>query len=73
MNVFPNYWTARDTKQTTMKKHYVYPKMNIDGEPAHVVDRTHYNKLDRIKVYTEEMLKIANMRKGAQRENKKKA
>ena len=54
-----------------MKRHYVYPKVNPDGQPTHVIDRTYNNKMDRIKTYTEEMLKISNMRAVAKRENKK--
>ena len=71
MNLFPNYWTNKDVWLTTMKWHYVYPKVNPDGQPTHVIDRTYNNKMDRIKTYNEEMLKISNMWAGAKWENKK--
>lgn len=63
MTVFPNYRIARDPKFSTMKKHFKYPKRSIEGSPSHQIDRTYTRKMDFMKKYTEEMLKVANMKR----------
>ena len=49
--------------KTTMSKDFAYPSINFDGKPIHMIDRRFNNKLDFLKVYTEEMLKLSNMRR----------
>jgi hypothetical protein len=41
----------------------VYPEKGLDGKATHMVDRTFHNKIDFLKHYTEEILKISNMRR----------
>jgi hypothetical protein len=41
---------------------FVYPK-EMEGRATYEIDRTYTKKNDFIKIYTEEILKIANMRR----------
>lgn len=58
LNVFPNYRIARDHKHSTMRKHFHYPSMAVEGTPTYMIDRTYTKKMDFMKKYTEEMLKV---------------
>ncbi|CAI2380032.1 unnamed protein product [Moneuplotes crassus] len=62
-SIFPNYRIAKDQKRSTMKYHFIYPRKSIDGRATHNIDRTHTRKMDPMKKYTEEMLKIASMKR----------
>ncbi len=64
-SVFPNYTHAKKSvyQPSTAHRAYLYPEQNIDGKPMHIIDRTHNLKLDFLKRYTEEILKISNMRR----------
>ena len=64
-SIFPNYTHGTGTvfNQPISHNFYSYPDKNIDGEPIHKIDRTHTHKMDFLKMYTEEILKIANMRR----------
>ena len=63
MSVFPNYRIVRDHKFSTMRKHFKYPSKSVEGGVTHVIDRTHTRKMDFMKKYTEEMLKVASMKR----------
>ena len=63
VNVFPNYRIARDHKYSTMRKHYKYPSCSIEGGPPHLIDRAFTHKMDFMKKYTEEMLKVQSMKR----------
>ena len=63
VNVFPNYRIARDHKFSTMRKHYKYPSCSTEGCPPHVIDRAYTHKMDFMKKYTEEMLKVQSMKR----------
>ena len=68
-NIFPSYVHGEQTVfknkyvKTTMNRDYAYPETSFDGSPTHVVDRSYTNKLDQLKIYTEEMLKLSSMRR----------
>jgi hypothetical protein len=63
LNLFPQYRVFRDNKNSTMRKHFQYPSINVDGGKIQEIDRTYTHKKDRIKVYTEEMLKVQSMKR----------
>ena len=63
LSVFPNYRITRDPKHSVMRKHFKYPSKSIEGGPPHVIDRTYTMKMDFIKKYTEEMLKVQSMKR----------
>jgi hypothetical protein len=46
-----------------MRNAFPYPEKNDVGGPINVIDRTYTKKKDFLKLYTEEILKIANMRR----------
>lgn len=58
LSVFPGYRLARDHKNSTMRKHFRYPSRSLEGNEPHVIDRTYTHKMDFMKKYTEEMLKV---------------
>jgi uncharacterized GH25 family protein len=62
--VFPSYTHGQPTVYTSSAAHsqFVYPNKH-EGKSTHDIDRTFTHKLDFLKTYTEEMLKIANMRR----------
>ena len=62
--IFPGYEHGSPTcyKPGVTHSTFVYPKQ-IDGKLPHDIDRTYTKKNDFIKIYTEEILKIANMRR----------
>lgn len=64
-SVFPTYNHGYGSVYKPPLSHqtYVYPETNESGKPTHSIDRTHTIKLDALKVYTEEMLKLSNMRR----------
>ncbi|CAI2380387.1 unnamed protein product [Moneuplotes crassus] len=62
-SIFPNYRIAKDNKRSTMKFHFHYPRKSMDGRATHMIDRTFTRKMDPMKKYTEEMLKIASMKR----------
>lgn len=63
-SIFPGYTHGTGTVYTNGMTHsaFIYPN-EMEGKETHNVDRTHHIKLDFIKTYTEEILKIANMRR----------
>ena len=63
LSVFPNYRITRDPKHSTMHKQFKYPSKSIEGYETHVIDRTYTRKVDFMKKYTEEMLKVASMKR----------
>ena len=63
LTVFPNYRISRDSKHSTMQRQFRYPKKSIEGSPMHQIDRTYTHKNDTMKKYTEEMLKVASMKR----------
>lgn len=63
LTIFPNYRIARDHKNSTMRKHFKYPSKSIEGSAPHRIDRTWTRKMDFMKKYTEEMLKVASMQR----------
>ena len=62
--IFPNYTHGQPTCYSKSMAHsqFVYPDQ-YEGKPTAEIDRTYTHKLDFLKVYTEEILKIANMRR----------
>jgi hypothetical protein len=63
--IFPGYEHGSPTcyqKPGMTHAMFVYPKQ-MEGRPTHEIDRTYTKKNDFIKIYTEEILKIANMRR----------
>ena len=63
LSIFPNYRIVRDHKHSTMRKAFKYPRKSVDGRETHFIDRTYTKKTDFITKYTEEMLKIAAMKR----------
>ena len=63
LSIFPNYRIARDHKHSTMRKAFKYPRKSVEGRETHFIDRTYTKKTDFITKYTEEMLKIAAMKR----------
>ena len=66
--LFPTYSHEPKTVFSPSAAHtqFVYPDRQYDGKPTYKIDRTYTHKMDEIKTYTEEMLKIvsiADMRK----------
>ena len=59
LNVFPNYRIVRDHKHSTMRKQFKYPSLAVEGTPTYMIDRTYTKKMDFMKKYTEEMLKVS--------------
>lgn len=59
MTIFPMYGLQRNKD---MFRSTQYQSIGTQLEIADKVDYTYYNKMDHIKIYTEEMLKAANMR-----------
>ncbi|CDW83102.1 UNKNOWN [Stylonychia lemnae] len=62
--IFPSYTHGLPTvfDKPVAHSQFVYPD-TIEGKPTHQIDRTYTKKNDFIKIYTEEILKIANMRR----------
>ena len=62
--IFPSYNHVPETCYQPSNTHAVhhYPDKWEDGKPIHRIDRTFTHKMDEIKTYTEEMLKVAEMR-----------
>lgn len=52
-----------------MRSVFAYPKTNDIGGPPDEIDRTYTKKKDFLKLYTEEILKIANMRRAAKKKD----
>jgi hypothetical protein len=67
LKVFPNYRICKDDYKSPTRFHYQYNSVDDEGKPTCIIDRTHTKKLDFIKVYTEEILKIASMRRANKR------
>lgn len=66
--IFPSYNHEPQTVYSPSQTHYTfhYPDKWYDGTPTHKIDRKYTHKMDEIKTYTEEMLKvsaIADMRR----------
>ena len=66
--IFPSYSHVPSTCYSPTQTHttHMYPDRWYDGTPTHKIDRKYTHKMDEIKTYTEEMLKIkgiADMRK----------
>ena len=64
-NIFPLYNHGQPTCYQSTNTHVIheYPKADDLGKPTHAIDRTFTHKMDEMKVYTESMLKIQNMRR----------
>jgi len=70
--LFPTYSHEPKTvySPSAAHTHFLYPERQYDGRPTFKIDRTYTHKMDEIKTYTEEMLKIvsiADMRKFAKK------
>ena len=63
MSLFPTYRLTRDFKRTTMKKAFQYPKINVDGMPIDYQEKLFNRRMDRIKDYTEEMMKVQSIKR----------
>ena len=63
--LFPTYThgTGSNFIPTTTHATFMYKGIEPDGIPTHNIDRTYTHKVDFMKYYTEEMLKISNMRR----------
>lgn len=66
--IFPSYNHGEPTCYSPSATHHQfhYPDRWHDGTPTHKIDRNYTHKMDEIKTYTEEMLKvkaIADMRR----------
>ena len=64
-SIFPTYSHGEPSVQRPPVSHvnHNYPLKTENGEATHVINREHTHKLDFLKKYTEEILKIANMRR----------
>ena len=76
--IFPTYnhqpQTTYIEPSITHGTHF-YPSAQYDGSPTHAIDRRYTHKFDEIKIYSEEMLKIAeiaDMRRPANKAMKRK-
>jgi hypothetical protein len=62
--IFPTYTheplTTYTTPTVTHATHF-YPSSQYDGSPTHAIDRRYTHKFDEMKIYNEEMLKIAEI------------
>ena len=63
VTMFPNYRIHGETYESAMKSSFYYRKNNTEGANAHEIDRTHTRKMDMLKKYTEEMLKIQSIQR----------
>jgi hypothetical protein len=63
LSIFPNYRISHDPKHSVMQCHFRYPKKGVEGSPTHFIDRTYTRKMDFMKKYNEEMLKVASMKR----------
>ena len=63
--IFPTYTHGLGSNYipTATHTHFQYKEKGTDGVPTHQIDRTYTVKVDFMKHYTEEMLKISNMRR----------
>jgi hypothetical protein len=61
--IFPSYTHVNQTCYSPSHTHAIhfYPSKLPDGSPTHQIDRRFTHKMDEIKTYTEEMLKIADI------------
>eukprot|EP00347_Sterkiella_histriomuscorum_P020469 403337683 len=57
----PSVFKNENQLPSTTHSQFVYPEQ-MEGKPTYAIDRTFTKKNDFIKIYTEEILKIANMR-----------
>ena len=57
----PSVFKNENQLPSTTHSQFVYPEQ-MEGKPTYQIDRTFTKKNDFIKIYTEEILKIANMR-----------
>jgi hypothetical protein len=59
--LFPTYNHAPQTVYSPSATHHQfnYHERQFDGSPTHRIDRKYTHKMDEIKTFTEEMLKIA--------------
>jgi hypothetical protein len=76
--IFPTYnhesYTTYKDPTVTHGTHF-YPSAQYDGSPTHAIDRRYTHKFDEMKIYNEEMLKIAeiaDMRRPANKAVKRK-
>ena len=46
-----------------MKKAFQYPEINVDGMPISYQNKVFNRKMDRIKDYTEEMMKVQSIKR----------
>ena len=73
--IFPSYTHGEPTRYSPSQTHstFNYPGNQHDGTPMHKIDRRYTHKMDEIKTYTEEMLKIkgiADMRRISHSKNR---
>lgn len=62
MSVFPNYGVQPDEKESLNRTFYAWSPWNpIEQKETAKVDKSHFNRLDEFKIYTEELLKAKNM------------
>lgn len=59
--IFPSYTHEPATCYSPTMTHHLYQYLDHheDGRPMHRIDRRYTHKMDEIKTYTEEMLKVA--------------
>ncbi len=64
LNIFPGYGIRPDFQKTCYMLKHSYADWNPEeGHRTIDIDKSFHNKLDEIKIYTEEFLKTSNMRR----------
>ena len=65
-NIFPNYLHGKPSSKVPSHTHVIYKYNIIDPEKTahgslHNIDRTHTHKIDFMKAYTEDVLRMKDM------------
>lgn len=64
--IFPSYDHVPKTTYVIPShahKEYFYPDKNIEGKPMHEIDRTFTHKVDFMKHYNEEIIKVDSIKR----------
>ena len=65
LKIFPGYRISKETTSSVNTNSFFYPEVSTESIKMHEIDRTYTHKMDFIKRYTEEMLKVASMQRAA--------
>ena len=63
LKIFPGYRIVPETTSSVNTTLFNYPKVSTEGIDMHKIDRTYTHKMDFMKRYTEEMIKVQSIQR----------